>query len=417
MRLPQSSTQPLFLRIASIGILLTSAAVLPVAAQQLVCTPTALRFGAVTVGQSETQLVALSNTGQTSVTVSGSSLTSSEFSLSGISLPLTIAAGQSVEFGVVFAPTAKGWTGGASLTFTSNASNSSLMITLGGGGVTVEGLTASPESLSFGQVAVGQSVTLPVVLTNSHSQSATLTSLISQGTGFSVSGPAMPVRLNPGQSVNLSVTFAPQASGLTGGSVFIVGAYLNVPFYGTGAGSSSGQLIVAPTSVNFGSVEVGTTGTQPSSLSASGGSVTVTSASSSNSQFSISGVSFPLTIAAGQSVPVSLTFTPSSSGTSAGTLTFVNNGTNSKTQESETGSGAMPYVTLSWNPSSDSSGYNVYRGTSPGSYSKINTALDPGTTYVDNSAAPGATYYYAATSVNSTGKESTYSEPIQVNIP
>jgi len=419
MRLPQSSSQPLYFRALSVIFLLTLTAVLPAAgaADQLVCTPSTLRFGAVTVGQTETQLVALSNVGNSSVTISASNFNNSEFTLAGIKLPLILPAGQSVEVSVIFTPTVKGWTSGT-LTFTSNASNASLVVPMGGGGVGTEMLTATPASLNFGQVAVGKSATLSVVLTNTHSGNDTLTGLVPQGAGFTVSGPSMPLTLAAGQSVKLSVTFAPPTSGLTGGSVFVSGAYLNVPFYGTGTGTTVGQLTVNPTSINFGSVEVGTTATQSSTLSATGGSVTVTSAASSNSQFKIDGVSFPVTIASGQSVSFNATFSPSSSGSSSGTLTFVNTGSTSKVSETEAGNGSMPYVTLSWSASQSSiAGYNVYRGTAPGSYSKINTALDPNTSFVDKAPVPGATYYYAATAVDSTGKESTYSDPIEVYVP
>src|SRR5271165_4703578 len=119
MRLPQSSSQPLFLRVSAITLFLTLATVLPAAGtEQLVCTPASLRFGAVTVGQTETQLLALSNVGNTSVTISASSFNNSEFTLSGLKLPAVLPAGQTVEVSVIFAPTARGWTG-AAVTFTS----------------------------------------------------------------------------------------------------------------------------------------------------------------------------------------------------------------------------------------------------------------------------------------------------------
>lgn len=415
MRLPQSSRRSQSILFICIIIL---AAVLPGAAattQQLVCAPTNLKFGTVTVGQSETQIIALTNTGQTAVTISGSSVSSSEFSLSGLKLPLDLAAGQSIAFSANFLPASKGWTS-SSVTFTSNASNSNLKVGLVGTGVGGEALAATPASLSFGQVTVGKSMTLPLVLTNVHSENDTLTALQTQGTCFSVSAPSLPLTLTPGQSVTVNVTFAPQVSGLTGGSVYISGVSLNVPFSGTG--ETIGQLTVAPTAINFGSVEVGTTTTQSSSLSATGGSVTVSSASSSNSQFAIAGVSFPLTIASGKSVSFDVTFAPSAAGKSSSSLTFVNNGSTTKTLESEAGTGAMPYITLSWVSSPSSvSGYNVYRGTAPGVYSKINSGLDPNTSYTDSTAAPRATYYYAATAVSSSGEESSFSAPVEVSVP
>jgi hypothetical protein len=210
--------------------------------------------------------------------------------------------------------------------------------------------------------------------------------------------------------------------GLTSGSVFIFGPTLNIPFTGTGTTSTPavGQLSIAPTALNFGSVQVGSSTQQTSTLSAVGGSVTVQSASSNNSLFAISGMSFPLTISSGQSVSFNVAFTPSQSGAASGTLAFSSNASNSQASESVSGTGAATTysVKLSWNASTSAvTGYNVYRGTAAGTYTRINTSLNPNTAYTDTTVASGTTYYYAATGVNSSGQESAYSSPIQVAIP
>jgi fibronectin type 3 domain-containing protein len=57
-------------------------------------------------------------------------------------------------------------------------------------------------------------------------------------------------------------------------------------------------------------------------------------------------------------------------------------------------------------------GYNVYRSTSAnGTYAKINSTLDLNTTYTDGTVASGATYFYEATALNSSGHESVPSTP------
>src|ERR1700688_1530335 len=100
MRLPQSSGQSLAIRFISITILLVLVAGLPLvvhaSTQQLVCSPTSLKFGSVTLGQAEPQLVTVANDGPTSATISSVNVNGSGFSVSGLSLPVTIAAGQSV---------------------------------------------------------------------------------------------------------------------------------------------------------------------------------------------------------------------------------------------------------------------------------------------------------------------------------
>ena len=76
-------------------------------------------------------------------------------------------------------------------------------------------------------------------------------------------------------------------------------------------------------------------------------------------------------------------------------------------------------VTLTWVASPSSvSGYNVYRGTvSGGPYTKINTALEAATNYVDNTVQSGTTYFYVVTSVDSSGVESAFSNQVTVVVP
>ena len=416
MRLPQSSRSSLcFYFLFVIVLVMLPLPQAGAVAQQLTSSPAALRFGTVTIGQTEDQLLALTNNGQTAVTVSGTSATSSEFSISGLSLPKVIPAGQSVVFSVVFAPNAAGWTSGR-ISFTSDASNKSYSLQVGGAGVTKEAVIASPGSLAFGKVAVGKSATLPLTLTNNEPWKQTINSFQVSGTGYSVSGATAPLTLAPGESVTLQVIFNPQGEGLTGGGVFVSGPALNVPCNGTG--TAVGQLSLSPASLNFGSVELGTTATQGSTFTAAGGSVTISSAASSNSQYGVTGVSFPLTINSGQSVSFSVSFAPKTTGKSSAKLTFSSDASGSNIQESLVGNGTNPSITLSWNAStSQVSGYNLYRGTTAGVYAKLNSILDPGTSYTDTTVTPGTKYYYVATAVDASGRESAYSTPVAVTVP
>jgi fibronectin type 3 domain-containing protein len=110
-------------------------------------------------------------------------------------------------------------------------------------------------------------------------------------------------------------------------------------------------------------------------------------------------------------------FDPTVAGADTGSLTF--SGNSNTISEPLGGTGVQPTysVNLSWNASSSVVGYNVYRGIMPGTYSKINSALDPNTAYTDSTVVAGTTYYYAATSVNSSGQESTYSPPVEIAVP
>jgi Abnormal spindle-like microcephaly-assoc'd, ASPM-SPD-2-Hydin len=260
-----------------------------------------------------------------------------------------------------------------------------------------------------------------VVLTNPHPWSETLLGFQAVGVGYAVSGPPAPVTLSSGQSVTLTVSFAPQAAGQSGGRVFVFGPSVNIPLSGTGTTNTPptvGSLTINPGALNFGSVILGGNSTQTAVLSATGGSVTVMSASSSNGQFALSGANFPITILSGQTAQVNVVFTPQSATTASGNLSFASNATNSPGPEAMSGSGTPPQVSLAWSPStSQVQGYNVYRGTTPGSYSKINPSLNPTTSYIDTTVSPNTTYYYAATAVSSSGMESGYSAPVTVVVP
>ena len=396
----------------------------PAAGQQLVCTPSALQFGGVLIGHSETEVVMLTNRGSKSITVSAMSTSGNkfhEFKVSPLNLPLSLAAGQSVPINVTFAPTSTGWAQGETI-FTSNASNAALGLAFSGGGGTRESLRANPDSVSFGQTAVGATTTQSVTLTNLNPWRTKIDSLQLAGTGFSVSGPTMPFILGIGQTVTVRLSFAPKSAGTSSGYMLTLGPSLTVPLIGTGTTTATaGRLSITPTSLNFGDVNVGSTGSQAITLSASGASVTVSSDASNNSQFGLEGASLPFTIGAGQSVSFNVGFTPKGSGTISGSLSFASNASNSPAVESLAGIGTAPQfkVDLSWNASTGVAGYNVYRSMSPtGTYTKINPALDANTAYTDASVASGQTYYYEATAVNSSGQESARSSPpVSASIP
>src|SRR5208282_5481976 len=99
-------------------------------------------------------------------------------------------------------------------------------------------LSFSPTALNFGDVAVDQSKTLQVSVTNNGLSSVTISRISSSNRAFSLS------------NANLTIT---------------------------------------PSPLSFGNVAVGATGTLTLGLSATGGSVTISSVSSSSSLFAVAG--------------------------------------------------------------------------------------------------------------------------------
>jgi hypothetical protein len=185
---------------------------------------------------------------------------------------------------------------------------------------------------------------------------------------------------------------------------------------------AAGELAVAPASLSFGNVQVGQKLTKTATLTAGNSRIKVSSANWSGEGFSVSGIVFPVTVAAGQSVSFKVTFTPPKAGSSAGNISFLSDASNSPHGESFVGSGTSQSrghaVTLAWRATSAGAGYNIYRGVAPkGPYAKINTTPQPVPTFTDASVQAGQTYFYMTTAVDKKGRESKFSNQVQVTLP
>jgi HYDIN/CFA65/VesB family protein/centrosomal CEP192-like protein/ASPM-SPD-2-Hydin domain-containing protein len=385
--------------------------------------PATFNAGSVQVGSNQSQTITLTNGGSSSLTINQASATGSGFSVTGISVPLVLNAGQSTSFTATFAPSAAGAVTG-NIAITSTASNPSLNIALTGTGVTAGTLAANPTSIAFSSVQVGNSQSQTQRLTNSGGSPIHIATANVTGAGFATGGLSVPSTLNAGQTLTFSVIFTPTSAGAATGSLALTadGSVPSLSVALSGTGTAPGQLAASPATSNFGSVTVGTSQTQAGSLVASGASVTVSAVGSSNAEFVVSGLSLPLTLTAGQTVPFTLKFTPQASGAASSTITFTSNATNSPVTQAASGNGTAPpqhSVSLAWTASTSTvAGYNVYRGTqSGGPYAIINGSTETSTTYTDNSVQGGQTYYYVVTALDGSGNESVNSNQAQAVVP
>lgn len=320
---------------------------------QLSASPTSLAFGNVQIGSNSTKSETITNNGGTSVTISQANITGAAYSVSGLTLPVTLAPNQNVAFTVTFAPTAAGSANGT-LAIVSDAPGSPLNIALTGTGVTQGQLTPNPTSLSFGNVLVGGSKTLSQTLTNSGGSSVTISAASSSGTGFSMSGLALPMTLNAGQSTSFSVQFAPTATGGVSGSISITsnGSNPNLNIALSGSGVTPGALSANPTSLAFGSVQVGSNSSLSETLTNTGGSnITISQATITGTGYSVVGLTLPATLTPNQSVAFSVKFAPAAAGNINGNLAIVSDAPGSPLNIALSGIGVAP-GSLTANPSS-----------------------------------------------------------------
>jgi Abnormal spindle-like microcephaly-assoc'd, ASPM-SPD-2-Hydin len=139
-----------------------------------------------------------------------------------------------------------------------------VLVLSGCGGLSVSGkqaVVATPATLAFGSVAVGQSATANITLKNQGLTTVEIDDLSMSGAAFSIVGNTFPISLAADASVTLQVRFTPTASGSTTEPLMITSSLSADPasiaeVTGTGTSGASGvpgkvQLSwVAPNSPN-----------------------------------------------------------------------------------------------------------------------------------------------------------------------
>lgn len=101
-------------------------------------------------------------------------------------------------------------------------------------------LSANTSQVAFGFVALNSTATQSVVLTSSGTQAVTVQSASLAGAGFSIGALALPVTLNPGQSITIQLQFVSSIAGAAAGQITITsnataGGTMAIPLTATGA--------------------------------------------------------------------------------------------------------------------------------------------------------------------------------------
>jgi hypothetical protein len=161
----------------------------------LVFYPRALHYSGIPLGDTRTLAVVITNYSKDLVTISDITSTSSQFSVSRVILPRVLEPGRGFDLKVSFTPTAEGVADGQ-ITVLSNAPDQTLSLGVSGTG-TGGRVTASPERVWFGDVKLGATSTVSLLLTNPSAWKVTIHGVRVSGGAFSLSGPSFPLTLAP----------------------------------------------------------------------------------------------------------------------------------------------------------------------------------------------------------------------------
>lgn len=386
--------------------------------------PGTISFGSVSVGQTVTANVTLTNTGSSAIQVMQLSLAGQSFTVIGTSLPLTLAGGSSANVQIQFTPTSAGAVTGE-LTVNTNASNTATVELDGTGTQVFAAATAGAlNGLSCSNSSIAGSAT--DICTVSLSAAA-------GGGGFSVSlstnnaAIVLPASVTVPQGAT-STSFTAQISAVSSPQSAVLTATANgaSATFTLQLGASGAMLKVNATSVAFGNVGLNSPSTQSVILSAVGTqAVTVSAISVTGVGFSLASISLPLTLNPGQTATLSVLFLPTALGSSAGQMTISSSASNAASVLiglSGTGVSTTIYqVELNWDAPASSSdpvvGYNVYRSAAGGAFQLLNPVVTAAISFVDNNVQNGVNYSYYVTSVDSAGNESAPSNTWSAMIP
>jgi hypothetical protein len=306
--------QPITVSLSGVGV----------AAASIVGNKTELDFGSISQGQvSTTQKLSITDVG--TLPMAGLTFTATApFQLSQNQCSTSLAAEKSCSMLVDFAPTAVGSQTGTLTIASTTAGVVPLVVVLTGTGVAAPTLAVNPQALTFGGVLVGGSSTaINVVVSNPGA--ATLAGLALTISGnFSLSGNTCGASLAAAASCSANVIFKPQSTGTLTGTLSVTSTSNNVapvavPLTGTGLGP--GAMVGTPSNINFGSLTVGfTSGVQSATILNTG------TVEADGLQFHVAGdFSLPAntcgaSLGAGLSCTVSITFSPSTTGSRTGSI-------------------------------------------------------------------------------------------------
>jgi hypothetical protein len=240
--------------------------------------------------------------------------------------PLVLAAGEDIEFTVVYNPTVAGVFEVATIRITSNDPAAPVvdLAATGFQGTANLGM-AIADSGNIGAACVGSFVDEPLTINNSGNCPLVVFGITSSSPDFLAPQLSAPLLLGSGESTEVTIRFQPASFGAKAATITV---FSNDPAGArdvavTGFAPAPRLALVIADTGNFGNCCIGSFKDEPLILSNSGRcTLSVTGIASSSAEFLVPEVLlFPLTIEAGGSLEVPIRFQPASFGAKAATIT------------------------------------------------------------------------------------------------
>lgn len=344
--------------------------------------PDTLAFPATTVGESSAaQTLTLANIGTAALNLSAIAA-SGDFVATNNCGP-TLAAGANCTVTVIFKPTVSGSRSGT-LAVTDNAPDSPQSAALTGSGADpAPAIAISPASLNFAATTVGDtSGAQAVSVTNTGSADLTFSAIAASG-DFAQSN-TCGATLAAGKSCTVAVTFTPTAPGSRAGTLTFTdnatGSPQAVALSGAAAAAPAAvaaAVTLTPASLSFADQATGTASApQTITLTSSGAAALTIAAIGISGDFAQTN-NCPAMLDADQNCAITITFTPTASGSRTGTLSISDNAPNSPQTAALAGNGVSAPTASSEVTLQPASGASTSATVAAGQTATYNLALAP----------------------------------------
>jgi YVTN family beta-propeller protein len=289
--------------------------------------PTSLSFGNQVINTTSTaKTVTLTNSGTVPLSISNIAVSGS-FAILSKTCGTTLAVGAKCTVKVTFTPTVLGKLTGA-LTFTDNAAGSPQTVMLSGTGVLSATLT--PATATYSAQAVG-TTSVPKIFTLTNNQTVALTSIVISTTGdFAVSATTCTTTLAAKGKCTISVIFSPTATGQRTGLLSASDSATNSPQTVALTGTGVLPATLTPATATYVAQKVSTTSAAKTFTLTNNQTLALTGiAISTTGDFAVSAKTCTTSLAAKGKCTISVTFTPTQTGTRAGQLSVSDSASNS----------------------------------------------------------------------------------------
>ncbi|HEV3034607.1 MAG TPA: choice-of-anchor D domain-containing protein, partial [Solirubrobacteraceae bacterium] len=257
------------------------------------------------------------------LTLSTLESSSSQFKLGtpSPSLPATLTTGQTVEVPITFAPTGTGPIG-ATLTATTSTKKTVTFGLSGTGQATGPKLEATPPLVTFPGTIVGERESAGATFRNVGGSTLTINGVHLPAAPFATSGvPAVGSTIASGESITITVTFEPSATGSFNDEIGLETTGGNQAVGLSGSASLPGTLEITNETVEYGQVQVGSSELESFTIKNTGGSAVALNKSKppiGGAFTATTALPEGTTIEPGESVTETVKFAPTSPGPATG---------------------------------------------------------------------------------------------------